>query len=454
MSDPTPPNILFVLADQMRRDEVTPRTMPNLTRLARRGIAFTNAYCAATLCQPSRNSIVTGRYPTQHGVCGNMNEPIGAAARADTYPRRLQAAGYHTAMIGKHHYIDRFNVGMDVRTDTEALREYGYDDVWQALDINEHCHNDSDYTQWLVDQGLLDTYREEYGQTMYEALAPDATVDGRILAQAKAYLEAYDQQKPLLLAVGVVGPHPPYWAPAPYREMFRPDDMPAPKQATGPGAIRAWQRKRARKAGMVRLIDDGLGRLLDVLDAKGMSDNTLIVFTADHGDMMGDHGEGDKRFFYEESVGVPLVMAGAGVPVDEREPLGPCRALVSGVDLYQTFLHAAGARSAHDDAGRVGLSLLDVAADRCVLRDAVVSELGTSTMIRDANWKLVYDPEEGGVIQLFNLRTDPQELRNLAGEPGHGDVEARLVSRLLDHSVRQSRFTHTKERKRVQRVRV
>ena len=113
----TRPHLLFLLADQMRPDALAQAITPHLDALAARGVRFDNAYCASPLCQPSRACIVTGRYPTQHGVYGNMNEPIQSQERHDTYPSQLQRAGYYTAMIGKHHYYDRWAVGMDVLED-------------------------------------------------------------------------------------------------------------------------------------------------------------------------------------------------------------------------------------------------------------------------------------------------------------------------------------------------
>jgi choline-sulfatase len=204
----------------------------------------------------------------------------------------------------------------------------------------------------------------------------------------------------------------------------------------------------------VKFIDDAVGRLLGALDDRGMRENTLIVFTADHGHTIGDYGTHDKRFFYEQSVGVPLVMSGAGVPRDEREPENVSKLLVSGVDLYPTFLDVAGCKNEGGDRIRTGISLVRLLAGREKPREAVFSELGTATMVRDAGWKLVYDPQQGGVEQLFNLRHDPDELVNLAGVPDYGDIEAVLVRRILDHTILLTRHTHTKERMRLQRVRV
>jgi len=218
--------------------------------------------------------------------------------------------------------------------------------------------------------------------------------------------------------------------------------------------IQRARRARARYFGRISLIDAYVGKLVDVLNARGLLDNTLIVFTADHGDLIGDYGIFDKRYFYEQSVKVPLVMAGPGIQLEPRLGGRTCRELVSGVDLYPTFLHAAGCEAHLGNESREGLSLLDIANNRGARRTAVYSELGTLMMVRDANWKLVYDAEEDGPQYLFNLRRDPEELDNLAGVAGYEAVEARYVRMLLSRLIRATHHTHEKERERLQRVRV
>ncbi len=448
-----PANILFILCDQMRADAL--QYAPNVRALADRGATFSNCYTAAPLCQPARACMATGRFPTEHGVCGNMNEPVPEKMREDTYMSRLQDAGYRTALIGKHHFLDRFNVGMDVTDDDETVQGFGLDDVWQVVDIYESFHNDDRFTAWLSELGRLDRWRERaqsQGQQFYRQLEPEQTVDGFIGECALEYIGGHDADTPLYLNVGFVGPHPPYWAPGEYAERFDPDEMPTPKGVDDPDEVARIQRRRALYAGAVALIDDYVGRLVDALEEREMLDDTLIVFAADHGDMIGDFGITDKRWFYEESVTVPMVIAGPGVEPDPRLGGITCRNPVSNVDLYPTFLQAAGLDSA--DESREGLSLLDAAADRGPRRERVFSELGTIMMVRDASHKLVYDAEQGGVIQLFDLRRDPDELDNLAGVPGYEAVEQRLTEALLTRLIRLTHHTHEKEQNRVQRVRV
>ena len=437
----------------MRPDEVGVAT-PNLNALAAHGVRFANCYSASPLCMPSRTSMVTGKYPSQHGVCGNMSEPVGAAERGDAYPRHLQEAGYHTAYIGKHHYLDRYNLNLDLTDDDDEVREFGYDHVCQVGDVVEGTANDDAYTKWLAQRDKLDEYRRELGQDYFESMVPAETVDGYICETALGYIRDYDEDRPMLLTVGIVGPHPPYWAPGKYATMFSPEDVAPPKGVTDPGEIERIRVMRARKLGKVAMIDDYVRRLLAALSEKGMSENTVVVFTADHGDNIGDYGIVDKRFYYEQSVKVPLVMAGPGVSVDSRAPANIAKALASGIDLYPTLLDLAGVADVKGASRRFGTSLIEVLRGDVPRSKEVFSELGTSMMVRDANWKLVYDHEQGGVQFLFNLRHDPDELENLAGDPRYRPVEATLLENLLTHMVRLTRNTNTKEETNVQRVRV
>jgi arylsulfatase len=446
-----PPNLLFVLTDHFRPDWLGPRT-PSLMRLAARGTRFTAAHCASPLCQPSRVSIVTGLLPSQHGVCGNQNDPVAPALRDDTYLHRLRAVGYATALVGKHHLIDRYGLGVDVCEDDEEVKRYGFDSVLQVVDDGENLHNDDAYTAWLRGRGRLEELRAAYAAGAAAGRHPfevDETADGFVAARALEALEGYDGERPFYLNVSFVGPHPPYWHPG--EPAAGPEEMPPPRGAEDTAEVR---RRRAHYTEKCRLIDAHIGRILELVERRGWAGRTAVVFTSDHGDCLGDHGIWDKRHFYAPSVGVPLVVAGPGVPAEERSN-GPrvSRALVSLLDLYPTFLALAGAAPPHDPR-RPGRDLLAMLrGEPGSMHDVVFAELGTSVMINDGAWKMVFDPEQGGVTHLFNLRVDGEELDNLAGRAGYEAVEAGLIRRILAERIRLSQRTHVKEEQRLQRVR-
>ncbi len=448
------PNILFVLADQMRPDSLGQAT-PHINALASRGVRFENCYTASPLCQPARACIVTGKFPTTHGVCGNVNEPISMDERQDTFMQHLRQAGYHTALIGKHHYYDRFAAGMDVLEDDYDIKGYGFDHVWQVAD--DTFRNECRFTRYLREKGRLEEWRREVkedGAAYYRGLEPAESKDGYIGECALKYIRDYDQEAPLYLNVGFTGPHPPHWAVGKYAEMFDPSDMSVPLGVTDPAQIEAVRQRRAQYLGKVRLVDDYVGRFCEVLEEQGMLENTCVVFSADHGDTLGDHGTMDKRFFYEQSATVPLVMAGPGIDLQAREWSNVCKSLANNVDLYPTFLAMAGCENLLGDSQRDGINLLDMAYNRVPRRGEVYSELGTAMMVRDANWKMVYDAEQDGVQYLFNLRSDPDELINLAGVAGYEAIEAELTQKLLTRLIKLTHHTQAKEQQRVQRVRV
>ena len=447
------PNIILILTDHFRRDALGNHT-PNLMRLAHDGISFTNAYCASPLCQPSRVSIATGMYPSQTGICGNQSNPLHTDLRNDTFMNHLQKAGYYTALIGKHHFIDRYGIGMDVINDNDEIKRYGFDYVFQVVDDGENMHNKDEYTRYLSERGLLDTFREAFrkgaGACRPHPFPEDDTADGFIGVNGVSFVENYRDNRPFYLNLSFIGPHPPYWHPG--ELTIDPGSVPEPIEA--PDNARTRER-RAHYMEKCAFIDRYVGRLMEALEKRGMIENTVIIFTSDHGDNLGDYGIWDKRFFYEGSVGVPLIMCGPRIPSQERMN-GPriSSFLVSHLDLYPTILRIAGV-DMQMNRHRIGCNLIPaLGGEAAICHSAVYAELGTCVMIRTGNWKLVFDPEQGGVQYLFNLVIDHKERNNLAGVAGYENVTLGLIQRLLAHRIRLTQYTHTKEEQRLQRVRV
>jgi len=461
------PNIILILTDHFRADAVGAST-PNLMFLAERGVEFDHAYCASPLCQPARASIITGKFPSQHGICGNQADPISEPMRAATWMNSLREAGYYMALIGKHHYLDRYGVGMDVTDDDETVKAYGFDSVLQVVDDDENMHNEDAYTHHLRDKGLLQRFREVFDSLAWECkphpFQEEDTPDGFIGRHGVEFINGYDRSQPFYLNLSFIGPHPPYWHPGPLQH--DPQAMPEPLGGSFEPPIRRGSVKyqalsldsrenRAHYMDKCALIDRCIGRLMLSLQDRGLLEDTVVVFTSDHGDNLGDFGIWDKRFFYEQSVGVPMIAAGPGIRSgDRRSGRRISKALVSHLDLFPTFLEmaAAGRVSHHSLWGRTLGALLK--GETGTHRGAVFAELATSVMIRTGGWKLVFDPEQGGVTHLYNLTRDPRELENLAGAAGYEAVAADLIRRILAHRIRLSQYTHAKEEKRLQRIRV
>ena len=212
---------------------------------------------------------------------------------------------------------------------------------------------------------------------------------------------------------------------------------------------------RAHYMDKCALIDRWVGLMMNVLKERGFFENTVIIFTSDHGDNLGDFGIWDKRYFFEQCVGVPLICAGPGIDAgDSRSGSRISKALVSHLDLYPTLLDIAGVSRQYDHIywGRSLAPLLR--GEVGTHHQTVFAELATSVMIRTAATKLVFDPEQGGVTHFYNLGRDPEELENLAGVAGYEAVSRQLIEQILSHRIRLSQYTHSKEEKRLQRIRI
>jgi arylsulfatase A-like enzyme len=395
-------------------------------------------------------------YPFQTGICGNQSPPLRDSLRNDTFMHHLREADYYTALIGKHHYLDRYGLGVDVTSDDDEVKRYGFDSVFQVTDDGENLLNDDEYTKHLAKHGLLEQFRKCKVQpnhndwTFKHPFDEENTVDGFIGTNGVRFIADYNRDQPFYLFLSFIGPHPPLWHPNELRH--RPDDMPAPVNGTDDEHTKT---RRAHYMDRCSYIDSYVGQVVAALEQRGILDQTVIIFTSDHGDTLGDHRKWDKRFMFKSSVEVPLVIRNPDMAINNRLD-GPqvSRALVSHVDLYPTILALAGIDPPPSRA-RDGRNLMDVVNHvRGSSHGEVFADLATTVMIRTPNWKLVIDPQQGGIQYLFNLAVDPDERENLAGHAGYETVTRDLVQQILAQRIRLTQYTHAKEEQRLQRVHV
>ena len=451
------PNIVFITTDHLRRDMLGCAGHPvvqtsHIDALAAEGVRCEWAYTVSPLCMPARASWVTGRYMHEHGIFGNQRPPLRPDQRRASFANALQRAGYRTALIGKHHFLDAYyQPGTDYTAWEDELKGYGFDDVHQVLDTTESVFNGDDFVPILQARGVFDQFCREYtGREPALTLNLEDTSDGHIGSRSVEFIEQYDRDQPFFLWTSFVGPHPPYKTPSEFYGPYAEVEVEHPRH-------RAY-------FGMVSHIDHWVGRITEALRYRGVLENALVILTSDHGDMLGERGIWDKRHFYEASVGVPLIGRGPGLPTGDV-----CQALIESVDVTAGILHAAGVAPEEPaqevtEGGRTRIEVRPcvplpgrpfqrlVAGDPRLLRRDVFSELGTTTMIRDARWKLWTDPQRGGVQALHDLTNDPDEQQNLAGRPEYREIEDRLVGRLFERYVTSTVATEVKERKRVQRI--
>lgn len=443
------PNILWLCPDQQRYDTVGAlnnpyiRT-PNLDRLVARGAAFTQAYCQSPVCTPSRASFLTGRYPSTVHACINGNAYWEDAAPLVT--RTLAASGYTGGLAGKLH-LSSAQDRIEPRPDDGYSAFYWSHHPWDTWPEGGH-----EYNEWLEAQGV--SFRALYRENGYIPAELHQTT--WCASRAIDFIERNAEGPPWFFSFNCFDPHSPFDPPPEYVErfdierlpgpLFRPSDLEqqerlAPVGYKGeikpPSAYDAKE-MQARYWGQIELIDENLGRMLDALEATGQLGNTLILYTSDHGDMVGDHGLLHKGCrFYDGLVRVPLLISW---PARFQQGLR-AEGLTELTDLAPTLLEVAGLDVPKDMQGR---SLVPVLTGekpsaehrryaRSEFYDAQEAPEGYGTMLRDARFKLVvYHGHDLG--ELYDMQEDPGEFVNLWDDPDYADVRFRLLKASLDEA--------------------
>jgi len=451
------PNVLFLMADQFRFDAIAALGnrhiyTPNLDRLVRRGVTFTNAYSQCPVCVPSRYTIRTGcESATTRSFFNGLSKPAeGQAAtmtgRCGPYlAQTMKTLGYRTFGIGKFHTIPwDEKLGYDVHLHSEELYaspEQRSRDAYASWIATKH-------PEYNFIEGLMGERTEMYYMPQMSPLPAEATVERWAAGRAIEQIRAVPGGQPYFGFVSFVGPHPPLAPPIPFNRIYDPDRMPNPVRGDPetdhmdeqiPWMNYAiWAEDindpharvlKARYYGEITYIDDCIGRILDAVEARPDADNTLICFFADHGDHLGDHRAWQKESYFEASCHVPFLVSWPG-----RIPAGRRRSeLASLTDLFGIATGAAGKPEI-----REGADLLGVLAGSAKPREYLFGyygEPGTplfKMMVRHADWKYIF-MANGGREQLFNLRNDPDEVKNLARQdPG-------TARALYDRAVSQCR---------------
>lgn len=501
-------NILFIMADQLRWDYLScyghaHLDTPNIDALAARGLTFDRAFVQSPVCGPSRASCYTGRTVFSHGVTWNfLPLPIGEL----TLGEYLAPIGMRTAVVGKTHMRGdeegMARLGLNKETEIGAIlsqpgfEPYERDDGLHPTARIVARNIKLRYNDWMRAQGY--DGENPWNDWANSAEGPDGEIlsgwdlrHSNLPARVKeehsetAYMtdraiEFIDEtgDQPWLCHLSYIKPHWPYMAPAPYHDMYGHDTFQAPirdaaeKDDPNPvfGAFmnhrvaQTFSRDDVRETvlpaymGLIKQIDDHVGRVVQHLEKSGKIDETMIVFTSDHGDYLGDHWMGEKELFHEVSVRVPLII------VDPRAEADATRgtrtdALTEAIDLVPTFLEATGAPIPHHRLEGRTLGPVLRGEDLEDWREAVFSEidyafygakaeLGVAEsdargyMLRTEDWKLVYF--KNFPSQLFDLKNDPNEFTDLGRHPEYAEKVAemrdKLFRRLLD---RKNRVTIT-----------
>ncbi|MCF7838890.1 MAG: sulfatase-like hydrolase/transferase [Candidatus Marinimicrobia bacterium] len=455
------PNILILMTDQQRHDCLSCAghpliSTPNMDRLARQGMRFTQATTSSPVCMPARNSFITGLYPHSHGMWNNSGEV--AAGQLNLF-HLLKNAGYSTAYIGKSHYYAHEGVTRHLRDREPYMHRLGIDYVHETTGPYATLHTRSCLTEaWAQKGDHFERFERDYRERAKargilarpSPLPVEDFPDSYVGRKAIEFVDSYDQDRPVCLFVGFGGPHDPWDAPGEYASMYDPSATPAAIPAAEhlgalPTTIRdKWDLQsrpdltpeviaaiRANYYGKISLIDRWCGDILLATERNGWNDNLLVVFWSDHGEMLGDHGRIQKCTFHESSVRVPLILSWPGtIP-----QASCCDALVELVDLLPTVANLLEIPSSAPCEGQSLVSLFS--RPQAQLRDNQLSEIewggSRNRMLRGHRFKYAED-SDGTAYMLYDLENDPKELRNLAADAAHNAVRARLHDALAQRS--------------------
>lgn len=463
------PNIVFIITDQQRLDTIAAHghdhmITPHIDNLVNNGASFENMYVTAPVCSPSRASLFSGTYPHTNGVFRNDE------TWSYCWVTELANAGYRCVNVGKMHtwpVEDAF--GFHERHVTENKdRDHPnlpfYLDNWDKALRTRGAYKPSRVTYRQTKD-----YEEQLGAYLWvhdEDLHPDVFVADT----ACWWLERYPGSEPFFLQVGLPGPHPPYDPTQEYLDLYANRELPKPTRDydlnSQPQPLQELRRnhlqndhdavvhlenpsdeqlhrQRAHYYANCSMIDTQVGKIVEALEARGVLDNTIVVFTSDHGDCLNDHGHSQKWNMYEQTVHVPAIVCWPGrIKANSKIP-----ALVSLMDLGPTILDYAKApipdwmeaQSLKDLLeGNTNIGRARVFVEQS--DDAIMTDSNFVVMVREGPWKMVYfiDHKTG---QLFNLDNDPQEIHDLWPDPEKSELKQRLTKEILNWRLESSRRT-------------
>jgi choline-sulfatase len=442
-----PKNVLLIMSDQHRPMSLgflgnTPAKTPNLDAFSATAVNFANCYCSNPVCTPSRASMLTGLYTHNHGALNN-SKPWPFEHK--TMAHMFGGAGYMSALIGKMHFVDAQTHGFDYRIDFNDWYQFlgpktklyadelGHpnsgsglpqiDDLWR--DIGDPWKNDreKDDRLGLVSPGRVSKIPEEQH------------FDAFVARESIRFLKQHGQQQPFFLVTSFLRPHDPFMPSQRFADMFRPEDMQLPPSHgkvdldTVPKEVRASiernnaspelgnpevaRRHMAYYYANLAEMDDNFGKVLKALKDLNLEDDTIVIYTTDHGEMLGEHKLWQKFQFYEASCRIPLLVRVPGIAGGKTS-----RTPVSNVDIAATCAELTGLKAPQPTDGRSFVQDLrtpSATRDTTVFSEYNLGNPRAKYMIRRGDWK--YNFYTHDTPELYNLKDDPQELRNLASKP-------------------------------------
>jgi choline-sulfatase len=459
------PNIIYIFPDQHRGDALGcvghPAIItPNLDRLSEESVTFERCSSNSPLCMPARASMMTGQFVREHGIWTNNVE---ADPKGPSHVRKVRDSGYHTALIGKTHLYIHGPTGSHPdshsRDKVSILNDWGFVDTEELHGPLASYRHGSSYTDHLAEKDLLEKHRDyvlEYlkgyqngeNNPWTEAPCPlpdEDHLDAFTGRRTAEWIENYSGDKPFYLQVLFPGPHDPFDSTIRCREMYKPEEMPVgsmelPQEPiphnvegvlrwSGLRGIMTREQKQLMSTyyyAKITLIDEYIGRIVKALEKKGMMDNTWIIYSSDHGEMLGDHMMSHKIVFYEGAVRIPCII---------RPPKGvegwKSRALTDQLDLTASILDIAGATPMEGgDARSLKQQVLagpdDAKAQKG--KECVFSDVYGVAMIRNDRYKMTFEVAGSKELELFDMEADPDENKNRVGDPSLENIRQELKS--------------------------
>jgi iduronate 2-sulfatase len=437
------PNVLFIISDDLTATALscygnTVCKTPNIDRLASQGTRFTKAYCQGTYCGPSRASFMSGYYPHAIKMLG-YGSPRPAIGERATWAQHFKNNGYHTARVSKIFHMGvpgGIEKGTDGADDpdswTERFNSAGPE--WKAPGDGETLENNADGRKPGPVGGNTFVVVEADGNDLVHS-------DGKTAAKAVELIKQ-NRDKPFFLGVGFVRPHVPFVAPRkdytdflPYSRMQLPpklkdDWADIPKAGinykTSKNMKMDFRRQKKAVGGYyasVAFMDRMVGQVLNGLKEAGLEDNTIVIFTSDHGYHLGEHDFWAKVSLHDESAAVPLIIRMPG-----KKP-AVCHSLVELLDLYPTLSNLCGLEVPKHLQGKdISKMMTDPAKE---VRSAAFSVNGKGFLLREQDWAYIaYGKNGQGDEELFDMKQDPKQFTNLANDPKHAQIIARFQKQM------------------------
>jgi len=437
-------NVLFIIADDLTATAVssyenTASRTPNIDQLAREATRYTRAYSQYPVCGPSRASLMFGYYPNATQTYGYVSGREEVGAKRKSWPQLFKDNGYYTARVSKIYHmgvpidIEKGSNGQDDAASwTERFNSQGPE--WQAEGEAELVQNNP-FGEKPKKGGNVMTIVKADGDDLVHS-------DGKTAEKAMALIRKH-KDEPFFLAVGMVRPHVPFVAPKsyfeayPHSQMVLPpkvqndwDDIPARgiNYVTSVNGDMSEEQEKKAVAGYyaaVTYMDAQVGKILNTLKEEGLEDNTIVIFTSDHGFHLGEHRFWMKVSLHEESVRVPLIIKMPG-----KEP-AVCHSFTELLDLYPTVSELTGLEYPTNIQGKSIAKTLE--NPDIAVRDMAfsVSQGGKSFLIRTKKWAYIqYDEDAGSGMELFDMEYDPKQYTNLAHNPVYSEVRREMQSRL------------------------